>query len=69
MGEQIEITQSGDQLFFATKTIKKVPIYYFKNSTFFFEYDDKLIIFDKTGELTIINGHTDALKFKKLTNN
>jgi hypothetical protein len=69
MGEQIEITQSGDQLFFATKTIKKVPIYYFKNSTFFFEYDDKLIIFDKTGELTIINGHTDALKFKKVTNN
>lgn len=66
LGDRIEITNSGDQLFFATKTTNKTPIYYFRNSTFFFVNDPKLITFDKTGELTIIDGHTDVLKFKKV---
>ncbi len=68
MGNRIEITKSGDQLYFTTKTTnEKIPIYYFKNSTFFFVNDPKLIKLDKTGELTVIDGDTDALKFKKVT--
>ncbi|MBN2639589.1 MAG: hypothetical protein JXR65_10955 [Bacteroidales bacterium] len=66
IGNRIEITKSGDQLFFATKTTHKTPIYYFRNSTFFFVNDGRLITFDKTGALTIINGNTDVLKFKKI---
>ena len=70
MGDRIEITKSGNQLFFTAKrTNEKIPIYYFKNSTFFFVNDPKLIRFGKTGELKVIDGDTDALKFKKVTNN
>jgi len=66
IGDRIEITKSGDQLYFTTKTThEKIPIYYFKNSTFFFVNNHKLITFGKTGELTVIDGHTDARKFKK----
>ena len=68
IGNRIEITKSGDQLFFATKTTHKTPIYYFKNSTFFFVNNGRLITFNKTGTLTIIDGTTDVLKFKKVTN-
>ena len=68
MGERIEITKNGNQLFFTAKTTnEKIPIYYFKNSTFFFVNNPKLIKFDKTGELTVIDGYTDVLKFKKIT--
>jgi len=70
IGDRIEITKSEDQLFFTAKTTKKkIPIYCFKNSTFFFVNDPKLIIIDKTGELTVIDGLTDVLKFKKVTKN
>ena len=70
MGNRIEITKSGNQLFFTAKTTnEKIPIYYFRNSTFFFANDPKLINFGKTGELKVIDGDTDALKFKKVTNN
>ena len=69
IGDRIEVTKSEDQLFFTTKITKeKIPIYYFKNATFFFVNDPKLITFDKTGELTLIDGLTDVLKFKKTTN-
>jgi hypothetical protein len=70
MGDRIEITKSGNQIFFTTKTKnEKIPVYYFKNSTFFFINDPKLIRFGKTGELKVIDGDTDVLKFKKVTNN
>ena len=70
MGDRLEITKSGDKLFFTAKTTnEKIPIYYFKNSTFFFADDPKLIKFDKTGELKVIDGDTDELKFRKVTNN
>jgi hypothetical protein len=70
MGNRIEITKSRNQLFFTSKrTNEKIPVYYFKNSTFFFVNDPKLIRFGTTGELKVIDGDTDALKFKKITNN
>jgi len=70
MGDRIEITKSGNQIFFTTKTKnEKIPVYYLKNSTFFFINDPKLIRFGKTGELKVIDGDTDVLKFKKVTNN
>ncbi len=70
MGNRIEITKSGDQLLFTSrKTNEKIPVYYFRNSMFFFVNDPKLINFGKTGELEVIDGDTDALKFKKITNN
>ncbi len=66
IGDRIEITNNGDQLFFASKTTNKIPIYYFKNATFFFVNDPKLITFNKTGELKVIDGNLAALKFKKI---
>ena len=66
IGDRIEITNNGDQLFFASKTTNKIPIYYFKNATFFFVNDPKLITFNKTGELKVIDGNLAVLKFKKI---
>ena len=67
IGDRIEITKSGDKLFFTSKTTQKIPFYYFKNATFFSVNDPELITFHKTGELTLINGWTDVLKFKKVS--